>query len=124
MAGGPVAVVVGASEEERAHIKQCLPADWGCENISPSEDDLAVISTDVKLFIVRARKEQKDTLAICGRLRESAETSETPILLVIGRYELDQGHAVVRAGRGGFIITPFDAQVLQVKIDGLLRQTY
>ncbi len=43
MAGDLKAIVVGASEEEFAHVKQCL-ADWECMNASLRDEKMAVAS--------------------------------------------------------------------------------
>ncbi len=72
-------------------------------------------------MIVYARKQQKDTLAICGQLRTSPESSAAPILFVISRYELPQGNSVERMGNAAFIITPFGRDELREKATRLLN---
>ncbi len=122
MADRFVALVIGASAEQLSHIKQCL-ADWECASV-PLDDEEAAVSSALpaaKLIIVYARKEQKSTLTICEQLRNSPENHATPILLVIGRYEITQGSAVRDMGSAGFIITPFDEKELHNKITDLLE---
>ena len=122
MAGDLKAIVVGASEEEFAHVRQCL-ADWQCMNASLCDEKMAVSSIPeiAKLCVVYARKDQKNTLALCEQLRGSSGNSNIPILLVISRYELPQGNAVERMGNATFIITPFDQDELRDKITELLK---
>ena len=72
-------------------------------------------------MIIYARKQQKDTLAICEQLRSSPGNSAAAILLVISRYELPQGNAVERMGHAAFIITPFDQDELRAKTTELLK---
>ncbi len=106
-------IVVGASEEEFGHVKQCL-SDWQCVAESLNDDGTAVSSKPATsgLFVVYAQKSEKSTLAICEQLRNSPETSAVPILFVISRYEITQGSAVKRMGNATFIITPFKEEEL------------
>ncbi len=119
-----MALVIGASAEELAHVKECL-ADWECVNV-PLEDGgtgVSPIPATAKLLIVYARKEEKRTFAVCEQLRGTAESKATPILLVIGRYEITQGTAVSRMGSAGFIITPAEEKELREKIADLLENS-
>ena len=72
-----------------------------------------------KLIIVHARKQQKSTVAVCEQLRGSPGNQATPILLVIGRYEITQGTAVRSMGNAAFIIAPFDEKELRDKVADL-----
>lgn len=74
------------------------------------------------LIIVYARKTEKNTLAICGQLRNSPESSAVPILLAISRYQITQGSAVKRLGNATFIITPFQEKELRDKIEQLKKE--
>lgn len=66
--------------------------------------------------ILIAIKDEESTLTICEQLRNSPEDSSAPILLVIGRYEIQQGNAVRRMGNATFIMTPFGEKELREKI--------
>ena len=74
------------------------------------------------LFVVYAQKSEKSTLAICEQLRNSPETSAVPILLVISRYEINQGSAVKRMGNATFTITPFKEEELCDKIEQMKKE--
>ncbi len=99
MTDSSTVIVVGASEEEFGHVKQCL-SDWQCVAESLKDDGTAVSSKPGTsgLFVVYAQKSEKNTLAVCEQLRNSPETLAVPILLVISRYEITQGSAVKRMG--------------------------
>jgi len=115
--GQSIALIVGASEGEFDHARQCLPA-WKCV-AGPLRDDhpgVASIPERVSLILVHARKTEKETLAICEQFRNAPETSDTPILLVISRYQIAQTHAVTRMGHAGFVMTPFDEKQMRDKI--------
>ncbi len=124
MASRFTAVVVGVSEEEFAHVEWCL-SDWECVAAPLNDQETAVASVPptAKLMIVYARKQQKDTLAICEQLRSSPENSTVPILLVIGQYEISQGNAVERMGNAMLIIAPFDEDKLREKTTELLKSS-
>jgi len=118
------AIVVGASGEELAHVRQCL-SDWECATAFLNEEETAVssIPPGAKPIIVYARKDQKNTLAICEQLRDSPENAALPILLVIRRYELPQGNAVQRMGNATFIMVPFDEEELPQTAKELLESS-
>ena len=116
-ADDPIALVVGASAEELAHVRECLSGwrvavgdvDGGADGCSLPERP--------GLIVVYARKAEKETFAVCERLRNAPETSDAPIPLVISRYLISQGHAVKRMGNGGFIMTPFDEKQMRDRIE-------
>ena len=123
MASRSTAVVVGASEEELAHVQGCL-SDWECVAAAPNDEETGVSSIPpaTKLMIVYAQKQQKDTLAICEQLRSSPGNSAVPILLLIGWYEIaQQGYAAERMGNVMLIIAPFDEDKLREKTAELLK---
>ncbi len=123
MTDSSMVIVVGASEEEFDHVKQCL-SDWQCVAESLNDDGTAVSSKPATsgLFVVYAQKSEKSTLAICEQLRNSPGTSAVPILLVISRYEITQGSAVKRMGNATFIITPFKEEELCDKIEQMKKE--
>ena len=117
MTSGSIAIVVGASAEELDHVKQCL-SDWQCVDapLNDEETEVSSMPAAAEVIIVYARKNPKNTLAICEQLRNSPECSGAPILLVINRYEISQGSAVKRMGNATFIMTPFNEKELRDKI--------
>jgi response regulator RpfG family c-di-GMP phosphodiesterase len=112
-----IAIVSEASGEDLIHLQQCLPT-WQCQIAPPVNEDatLSWFPPLSELIIVYAQKEQRETLAICERFRNSPQSSAIPILLVIGRYDLPQANAVICKGNATFIIAPFEAEELQDKI--------
>lgn len=69
-------VVVGATPEESSHVKGCLP-DWEFADASLNAEGTAIadpISAEPRIMLVYARKEQKNTLALCEHLRSAPES--------------------------------------------------
>jgi len=116
-ADDPIALVVGASAEEFDRARQCLPS-WRCVSavIDTGQADVRSVPKDVQLNLVYARKEENETLIVCKKLRNMPKTSGAPILLVISRYLISQGHAVKRMGNAGFIMVPFDEERMRDKL--------
>ncbi len=83
------------------------------------------ISTTPAVAIVYAREEEENTLAICEQLRNSPQSSTTPILLIISisRYEITQRNATNRIGNAAFIVAPFYEKELRDKITELLKSS-
>jgi response regulator RpfG family c-di-GMP phosphodiesterase len=118
-----IVIVVGASEEEFDYIKQYL-SDWQCvaASLNDEETEVSSIPPAAKLAIVYARKNQKNTLAICEQVRNPPGSSAVPILLAISRYMITQGSAVKRMGNTTFIIIPFEEKELRDKIEQLKKE--
>jgi response regulator RpfG family c-di-GMP phosphodiesterase len=117
MKNKPIAIVSEPSGEDLIYLQQCLP-NWQCQIAPPVKEDatLSWFPPLAELIIVYAQNEQRETLAICQRFRNSPQSSAIPILLVIGRYDLPQANTVLCMGNAAFIIDPFDAKELQDKI--------
>ena len=66
MADGSTALVVGASEKDFDHVKQCL-SDWECVSAPQNglESGASLIPATPKLIIVYARKDWEYTKTIC-----------------------------------------------------------
>ncbi len=114
-------IVVGASDEELLQLQRCLP-DWECVEVAINDKEtvVAAIPSEAKVAVVYAQREQDSTLAICDQLRNPPESSALPILLVVGRYDITQGHAVSEKGNATFIICPFEEMPLRDTTDELL----
>jgi response regulator RpfG family c-di-GMP phosphodiesterase len=75
-------------------------------------------------MLVYAQEEQKDTIAICEQLRKDPEGATSPILLVIGRYKISQFYELRRHVENiTSIITPFDQEEIQTRIDEIIGTT-
>ncbi len=123
MADGSIAVV-GASEEQFVHIKQCL-ADWRCEEavLKDEGNEISSIPVTALLVILFALKNKKDTMAICSQIRNHPQTAAIPILLAINQYDITQGSSVKRMGNATFIINPFKEEELREKIEQMKKES-
>ena len=121
MAETSTALVVGASEEEFHHVKQCL-SDWECVSAPQNgqESGGSLVPAIPKLIIAYARKEWEYTKTICQQVRDASDSS-APILLVIGRYEIAQGRAIEEMGNATFINVPSAEKELRQNIGQLLE---
>jgi|GEM_PF-3616413 len=98
MPSGSIAIVVGASAEKFDHVKQCL-SNWQCVTapLNDEETEVSSMPAATEVIMVYARKNPKNTPAICEQLRNSPECSGAPMLLVINRYEISQGSGIRKA---------------------------
>ena len=123
MVNAGITLVVGANDQQIAHLKNCLPA-WECVSVPVNNQRIAIeCSTTARpeVVILYAQAEATSTLAICEQLRSDPNTAASAILLAISRYELSQRNAIEPLGNTGFIFKPFDQEELIVKIDQLLN---
>ncbi len=116
-------LVVGNISKEFDHVQAYLP-DWDCTAICLKEEGseiLRPLPPDAKMILVYAHKKEANTISICGHLRESPETKNVPLLLVVSRYNIAQSYPVRRMGNSGFVIGPFTQKELQDKIKELCK---
>lgn len=112
-----ITLILGASQQELVHVSECL-SPWRVvpEDLANGSDGDSLPGRP-GLIVVYAQDAEKKTLAICERLRGAPETSSTPILLVIGRYQIAQAHDVKGMGHAGFIMTPFEKKQICNRIE-------
>ncbi len=119
----PIILVVGATSKENTHIEKCL-MDWKYEAVLLNEETSGIAAPIPKspiLMLVYAQEEQKDTIAICEQLRKDPEGVMAPILLVIGRYKMNQFYELRRHMENiTSIVTPFDQEEIQTRIDEII----
>ena len=123
MGNSPTILVVGATLEQAAQVKDCLP-DWGCLQVSLSDEGKPSVSPTTSkptVILVFARKEQEKTVSICEEIRNLPEIASVPILLAVGTYDITRGNAVKRMGNAEFVTTPFTEKSLRAKIATVLE---
>lgn len=57
-----------------------------------------------------------DGLSVCTRLREAETTAEIPIVMLTARSEVEDVNKAMAAGANDYVVKPYDAAVLQMKI--------
>lgn len=116
-------LVAGASSEEFAHLQRCL-SEWECVNAPLKNVESCICpigGRPILLAILFAQKDEKNTLTICEQIRNSPESADVPILLIISRYKITQGNAITRMGNAAFLIAPFNEKELRDKCNALLE---
>ena len=121
-----IILVIGATREEALHIEKCLK-DWEYEIVPLNDEGTGIeipIPETSNLMLVYAQKEPENTIAICEQLRKDPKRATVKILLVIGRYKMDQFYELSRRmGNIVTIITPFSKEDICARIEEILRTT-
>jgi DNA-binding response OmpR family regulator len=75
------------------------------------------------LIILDVMMPKMDGFEVCGNLRKSAKTKDTPVILLTANGTLEDMVTGFGAGADDFLINPFDIQELLVWMRALLRRT-
>jgi DNA-binding response OmpR family regulator len=119
----PSVLVVAATPEQLSHAKTCL-SSW--DFVAVPIEGVAQIPETLKIpdlvFLQGQGKGTRVETAI-RELQKSTSLKSVPLLLVIGRYELNLRNALAGVRNSSFILAPFTGNELQDKIDSLLEES-
>lgn len=113
------ALVLGASDDQRRQLSECLP-DWRLTNVDSDAGHVlsdAMHGTD--LAILYAGETEKETAQSFERVREALGDARPPVLLVINQYQMTFWYCLQGMGCEGFTIEPLDRDWLHKNIRDL-----
>ncbi len=92
-----------------------LEAENGLRGIELANEHIPdIILTDVMM-------PELNGLQVCNRLKNGADTSHIPVVLLTARTQSEQIIEGLRAGADDYLMKPFDPRIIKLKIDNLLR---
>jgi signal transduction histidine kinase/DNA-binding NarL/FixJ family response regulator len=117
----PLVLVVDDNADVRAYVRSVLEPTFrvieaanGAEGLRRARKRLPdVVLADVMM-------PEMDGLAMTTRLREHPETAALPVIMLTARADSDDEVEGLKAGATDYVIKPFDAQVLQMRVRGTL----
>ena len=120
MACTRTALVVAATTNEHEYTRACLP-DWALEPVTlDGVATLATLSSAPSIVLFRARGDERSASIAIRQLRANPLLKAVPILMVIGRYEIDLRSAIDGVCDTSFIIAPYTEGEVRAKIEELL----
>jgi CheY-like chemotaxis protein len=74
-------------------------------------------------LIVVGQVAEADPLEFLNQLSNEPRTSEIPVVFLSGSSDLEDVQKAYNAGADEFLVTPYDPQVLENKVHGLMNAT-
>jgi response regulator RpfG family c-di-GMP phosphodiesterase len=71
-------------------------------------------------LIVVGQVAEADSIEFLNQLSNEPRTSEIPVIFLSGSSDLEEVQKAYNAGADEFLVTPYDPQVLENKVQGLI----
>ena len=81
----------------------------------------AVEAEQPDLILLDVTMPGMDGLAVCSHLKRSVEYNTIPVLMLTARSEMEDVSKAVAAGADDYIVKPYDPEILQQKVQHLIR---
>lgn len=121
--GAPKLLLVEDNHELRVFIYNNLIDSYNVMEAGDGAEALEMIKTSPPDIVVTdLMMPRMDGIALTNAIRADFETSHIPIVMLTARTGTDTRTEAMRYGADGYITKPFSMELLQARIENLLRQ--
>jgi signal transduction histidine kinase/DNA-binding response OmpR family regulator/ligand-binding sensor domain-containing protein len=121
--GAPKLLLVEDNHELRVFIYNNLIDSYNVSEAADGVQALEMIAASPPDIIVTdLMMPRMDGIELTNTIRGNFETSHIPIVMLTARTETDSRTEAMRYGADGYITKPFSMELLQARIENLLRQ--
>jgi response regulator RpfG family c-di-GMP phosphodiesterase len=89
-----------------------------CEGANQAQ---ALLQQHLPRLIVVGQVAEADSIDFLNQLSNEPRTSEIPVIFLSGSSDLEDVQKAYNAGADEFLVTPYDPQVLEDKVQGLIN---
>ena len=119
----PTVLIVEDNDDLRLYINTLLSDKYETMMATNGEEALKRMRSRIPSIIVTDIMMPKmDGIELCRRVRASADTNHIPIVVVTARVGDDDRMRGLKAGVDAYLMKPFKAEELMLRVDHLLRQ--
>lgn len=115
-------IIVDDYEQMRRVMRNCL-RELGLTNVIEAEngfDALEKIKNEgIEFIISDLNMPEMDGLELLNQIRSSSELNHLPMMLVTAESERDLIIQAIKAGINNYMVKPFDAETLAIKIKAI-----
>ncbi len=120
--GAPKLLLVEDNHELRVFIYNNLVDSYNVMEAGDGAEALEIIRTSPPDIVVTdLMMPRMDGIELTNAIRADFETSHIPIVMLTARTETDARTEAMRYGADGYITKPFSMELLQARIENLLR---
>jgi signal transduction histidine kinase/ligand-binding sensor domain-containing protein/DNA-binding response OmpR family regulator len=118
----PTLLIVEDNDEVRQYLKSIFLNEYVVLEAANGKDGLELAESEIPDVVVSdVMMPLMDGISLCRELKSSIKTSHIPILLLTARTSLIFKVEGLETGADDYVVKPFSAKVLQLKIKNILR---
>jgi DNA-binding response OmpR family regulator len=122
-ANKPVILIAEDNEDMRQFISQVLQSQFTIDIATDGLDAWEKIQVSVPdLVISDIMMPRLDGIKLCERIKTTTATSHIPIIMLTARADQESKISGLKNGADDYLVKPFDASELQVRIQNLIAQ--
>lgn len=119
----PRLLIVEDNRDVRVYMRGCLERDYAIVEAKDGEAGLRTgIAKIPELVISDVMMPKMDGFELCRKLKADERTSHIPVILLTARASRESKVEGLETGADDYIIKPFDARELQVRVKNLVEQ--
>jgi DNA-binding response OmpR family regulator len=122
-ATSPLILLVDDNADMRTYLSDCLNHEYRLAEANDGEEGLRKASEEMPdLIISDVMMPQIDGLEFCRRIKTNEQTCHIPVILLTARASQDSKLEGLGTGADDYIVKPFDALELRVRVNNLIEQ--
>jgi len=120
---GPVILIVEDNPDLREYISQSLISDYQILQAENGNEGLKTAIENIPdLVISDLMMPEMDGMEMCGLLKLDHKTSHIPLIMLTAKADRESKLESLETGADDFILKPFDAEELEVRVKNLIDQ--
>jgi signal transduction histidine kinase/ligand-binding sensor domain-containing protein/AraC-like DNA-binding protein len=118
-----IILIVEDNADVRGYIREQLEKDYRVAEAAHGEDGIYMARKDIPdLIISDVMMPKMDGYRFCKEIRKDEKTSHIPIIMLTARAGLEDKIEGLETGADDYLIKPFSAKELQVRVKNLISQ--